>query len=169
MRPRQILDRFNVGFIATTEGATESLEHHDRIIKDGLGDRITTTFRPEDVTDPDNARFIQNIESLADITKQDCSSWQGYLNALRKRRSEFKARGATATDHGHPTSSTQNLSEKDADVLFSKCLKGNATATEKEAFRGQMLTEMAKMSLEDGLVMQIHPGSYRNHNGCTSR
>lgn len=82
---------------------------------------------------------------------------------------QSKARGATATDHGHPTSSTQNLSEKDADVLFSKCLKGNATATEKEAFRGQMLTEMAKMSLEDGLVMQIHPGSYRNHNGCTSR
>jgi glucuronate isomerase len=27
-----------------------------------------------------------------------------------------------------------------------------------------MLVEMARMSLEDGLVMQIHPGSYRNHN-----
>jgi glucuronate isomerase len=27
-----------------------------------------------------------------------------------------------------------------------------------------MLTEMATMSADDGLVMQIHPGAFRNHN-----
>ena len=164
MRPRQLLDQFNVEFIATTEGATESLEHHDRIIKDGLGHRVTTTFRPDDVTDPDNVHFVKNIEKLGAITGEDSSSWSGYLKSLSKRRLEFKERGATATDHGHPTAATQNLSAKDAQQLYDKCLQGEASSHEKETFRGQMLTEMAKMSLEDGLVMQIHPGSYRNHN-----
>src|SRR4029453_6001931 len=45
-----------------------------------------------------------------------------------------------------------------------RVLSGGVTADEAEAFRGQVLTEMARMSLDDGLVMQIHPGSFRNHN-----
>lgn len=164
MRPRQILDQFNVDFIATTEGATETLEHHDKIIQDGLGHRITTTFRPDDVTDPDNPNFSENIATLGDLTDEDSAQWSGYLSALRQRRLEFKARGATATDHGHPSPRTENLPAGEAKKLFEACLQGKANASEKETFRGQMLTEMAKMSLDDGLVMQIHPGSYRNHN-----
>ena len=72
--------------------------------------------------------------------------------------------GATSTDHGHPTAATADLSKADAEALFARVTSGTASAADAELFRAQMLTEMAKMSLDDGLVMQIHPGSFRNHN-----
>jgi glucuronate isomerase len=91
-------------------------------------------------------------------------SWQGYLNALRNRREFFRNHGATATDHGHATPLTADLSAVACEALFQKIISGEASAQEQELFRGQMLTEMAGMSLEDGMVMQIHPGVHRNHN-----
>ena len=90
--------------------------------------------------------------------------WNGYLAAHRKRRAFFKTMGATSTDHGHPTAQTSDLPAGDCERLFRKALDGTTTPAEAEMFRGQMLTEMARMSLDDGLVMQIHPGSFRNHN-----
>ena len=72
--------------------------------------------------------------------------------------------GATSTDHGHATPRTADLSPAEAAALFDRVKGGSASPAEAELFRAQMLTEMAGMSLEDGLVMQIHPGSFRNHN-----
>jgi glucuronate isomerase len=90
--------------------------------------------------------------------------WSGYLAAHRQRRRHFIARGATASDHGHPTARTADLPPGEAAALFTKIVSGRFTAEDADLFRGQMLTEMARMSLDDGLVMQIHPGSFRNHN-----
>ena len=72
--------------------------------------------------------------------------------------------GATSTDHGHPSARTADLSAAEARALYAKLREGRSSAAEAELFRAQMLTEMAAMSLEDGLVMQLHPGSLRNHN-----
>jgi glucuronate isomerase len=91
-------------------------------------------------------------------------SWAGYLAAHRKRRAFFAAAGATSTDHGHPSARTADLTAPEAEKLFARVISGKAEAVEAELFRAQMLTEMARMSLDDGLVMQIHPGSFRNHN-----
>jgi glucuronate isomerase len=98
------------------------------------------------------------------LTGEDTTSWRGYLRALESRRQFFKSLGATATDHGHPTAQTADLSERDVDALFAAVLSEDASEAQRELFRAQMLTEMARMSIEDGLVMQIHPGSVRNHN-----
>jgi glucuronate isomerase len=98
------------------------------------------------------------------MTGEDTMAWPGYLNALRKARERFRALGCTATDHGHPTAQTADLPTAEAAELFRRVLAGKADAQQQELFRAQMLTEMAQMSLEDGLVMQIHPGSVRNHN-----
>jgi hypothetical protein len=94
----------------------------------------------------------------------DVYSWRGYLEAHRIRRAAFAALGTTATDHGHPTAATADLSDSEAQVLFGKIISGSFTPAEAELFRAQMLTEMAKLSIDDGLVMQIHPGAFRNHN-----
>jgi len=83
---------------------------------------------------------------------------------LRMSRARFKEAGCTSTDHGHPTAQTADLPSSEAAELFSQVLAGNSDPRQQELFRAQMLTEMAQMSLEDGLVMQIHPGSARNHN-----
>lgn len=162
-KPRALLDRFNIEVIATTEGALNDLKHHAKLKGTGFEKRVITTFRPDDVVDADRADFAANVQKLGEITGEDTSNWQGYLQALRIRRAYFRDHGATATDHGHPTANTADLALAEAEALFARCLKG-ASAADAELFRGQMLTEMAGMSLEDGMTMQIHPGAHRNHN-----
>ncbi|TLM78216.1 glucuronate isomerase [Microbulbifer harenosus] len=162
--PRALFERFNIEVIATTESPLDDLRHHQTILDSDWKGRVITAFRPDPVLDPDFEGFVDNLAQLAEITGEDTSTWAGYLAALRNRREFFKQMGATSTDHGHPTATTANLSAADAEALFLKVSTGNGSAADAELFRGQMLTEMARMSLEDGLVMQIHPGSYRNHN-----
>ncbi|MGI9394246.1 MAG: glucuronate isomerase, partial [Boseongicola sp.] len=163
-RPRALFDRFRIEVIATTEGALDSLEHHATIAASDWNGRVITTYRPDSVIDPDNPSFIANLKEFANITGEDTLSWTGYLEAHRKRRRDFIASGATATDHGHLSARTENLSDIEAKRLFEKVVGGSHTPEQAEVFRAQMLTEMAKMSLDDGLVMQIHPGSLRNHS-----
>ncbi len=163
-RPRALFDRFNIEVLATTDSPLDSLEHHRAIKESDWSGRIIPTFRPDPVTDPDFDGFRKNIETLGHITNENTHSYKGYLAALRYRREFFIRMGATSTDHGNPTAFTVKLSDHEIDKLFNKALKGQLTRHEAENFRGHMLTEMAGMSLEDGLVMQIHPGSWRNHN-----
>ena len=162
--PRALYDSFHMEVLATTDAPFDSLNDHQAIRDSGWKARIIPTFRPDSVVDPDFAGFRENITRLGQVTGEDTSTWSGYLNALRKSRERFRKMGATATDHGHPTANTANLTETEAVALFAKVLSGKADKNEHELFRAQMLTEMARMSVEDGLVMQIHPGSARNHN-----
>ncbi len=162
--PRALYDSFHMEVLATTDAPFDSLNDHQAIRDSGWKARIIPTFRPDSVVDPDFAGFRENITRLGQVTGEDTSTWSGYLNALRKSRERFRKMGATATDHGHPTANTANLTETEAVALFAKVLSGKADKHEHELFRAQMLTEMARMSVEDGLVMQIHPGSARNHN-----
>jgi glucuronate isomerase len=163
-KPRALLDRFNIEVIATTESAIDPLQHHARIIKDGLGHRVITAFRPDSVLDPEFEGFADNIKTLAQLSQCDTGNYQGYLKALMERRKFFKAHGATSTDHGHATARTEDLSAAQAEALYKRALKNKLSADEADCFRAHMLTVMARMSIEDGLVMQIHPGSFRNHN-----
>ena len=163
-RPRSLFERFNIEVIATTESPLDPLAQHSKIRASGWKGRVITAYRPDPVVDPEFEGFAANVARLGEITGEDAETWRGYLAAHRDRRAFFKTMGATSTDHGHPTAQTSDLDSAACEALFAKVLKGNVSSTEAEAFRGQMLTEMAKMSLEDGLVMQIHPGSFRNHN-----
>jgi glucuronate isomerase len=162
--PRALYERFNLEVLATTDSPLDSLDDHKAIRASGWKARIVPTFRPDPVIDPEFAGFADHIRRLGEQTGEDTAAWAGYLNALRKARQRFKALGCTATDHGHPTAQTADLSTAEAAELHHLVLAGNADARLQELFRAQMLTEMARMSLDDGLVMQIHPGSTRNHN-----
>ncbi len=163
-RPRALFDRFNIEALATTEGPHESLRHHQAIRESGWDGHVITAYRPDAVIDFEDERLRGAMEQFAEVTGQDVYTWAGYLEAHRIRRAVFAEAGATSTDHGHPTAKTADLSDAEAEALFSSLLKGDVTPEKAELFRAQMLTEMAKMSLSDGLVMQIHPGSHRNHN-----
>ncbi|MBL4917168.1 glucuronate isomerase [Szabonella alba] len=163
-RPRALYERFNIEVISTTDSALDDLRWHRMIRESGWKGRVVPAYRPDAVTDPDFAGFAASIAQLGEISGEDTTTWEGYLNAHRSRRAYFKTFGATSTDHGHPTARTEDLAPKDAAALYQKVIAGKASAEERDAFRGQMLTEMARMSCEDGLVMQIHPGSFRNHS-----
>jgi glucuronate isomerase len=162
--PRALYERFNLEVLATTDSALDLLADHKAIRESNWKARILPTFRPDPVVDPDFSGFAENVAALGEKTGEDTSIWAGYLKALKLTRARFRELGCTATDHGHPTARTANLPPEDAAKLFQQMLTGNTDAQQRELFRAQMLTEMARMSVEDGLVMQIHPGSARNHN-----
>ena len=166
-RPRALFDRFGIEVLATTESALDPLAAHETIANSGWTGRVVTTYRPDAVIDPEFEGFAANIVELGRITGEDTSTWAGYLNAHRARRAFFKRHGATASDHGHPTARTADLPRDQAAAVFDKAIHGQCSAEEADLFRGHMLTEMARMSLDDGLVLQIHPGSYRNHSAST--
>jgi glucuronate isomerase len=162
--PRALFEQFNIEFLATTESPTDKLDHHRTIRNSGWGGRVVTTYRPDPVIDPDYEGFARHVALFGELAGENTDTWEGYLNAHRTRRAFFKSMGATATDHGHPTARTAALTKSEAAALFAKALAGRANAEEAELFRAHMLVEMARMSRDDGLVMQIHPGSFRNHS-----
>ncbi|MFN3613499.1 MAG: glucuronate isomerase [Rubrimonas sp.] len=161
-RPRALYDRFNIEVIATTDAALDDLRWHAEIRASGWRGRVIPTYRPDAVVDPETPDFARNVARLGEMAGCDVATFEGYLCAHRARRAFFADMGATATDHGHPTARTLDLSRAEAEALYQRVLKG-ADAADAEAFRAQMLTEFARMSLDDGLVMQIHAGSWRNH------
>ncbi|UUL81712.1 glucuronate isomerase [Sphingomonas qomolangmaensis] len=163
-RPRALFERFDIAFLATTEGADDPLGHHAAIRASGWQGRVATTYRPDAVIDVEHEGFATSMARFAELTGEDVYSWRGYLAAHAKRRADFRAAGATATDHGHATARTANLSATESEALFARVTGSDWTAADAELFRAQMLTEMAKLACDDGMVMQIHPGSFRNHN-----
>lgn len=163
-RPRALFERYNIEVIATTESPLDDLRHHKAIRDSGWQGKVITAYRPDPVVDPDFEGFMENLARFAQLTDEDCFSWNGYLNAHRKRRAFFASMGATSTDHGHPTAQTADLSILEAEGLFRRVTSAHFTPEDAELFRAQMLTEMIRMSVDDGLVMQIHPGAFRNHN-----
>ncbi len=163
-RPRALFERFGIEVLATTDAPVDPLTHHRALRDSGWPGRVIPTFRPDPVVDPDFEGFRENIAALGDITGEEVTHWRGYLRALANRRAFFAGLGATATDHGHPTARTEDLDPTDRETLFHKIITGYSDRRDHETFRGQMLTEMARMSLDDGLVMQLHPGAFRNHN-----
>jgi glucuronate isomerase len=163
-KPRALFDRYKIEVIATTENPLDDLRHHKAIRDSNWDGRVITAYRPDPVIDPEFEGFTDNLKRFSDISGEDAFSWKGYLAAHRNRRTFFKTMGATSSDHGHPTAATADLSAHEAEALFLRVTTGPASHQDAELFRAQMLTEMAGMSVEDGLVMQIHPGVYRNHN-----
>ena len=168
-RPRALFDRFNIELLATTESPTDDLRHHKAIRESGWKGRVVTAYRPDPVVDPEHEDFWASLDRFAALSGQDVSDWSGYLQAHRIRRQAFIEAGATSTDHGHPSAATADLAPADAEALYRRILDGVRSREDAELFRAQMLTEMARMSLDDGLVMQIHPGSWRNHNAALHR
>jgi glucuronate isomerase len=162
--PRALFDRFNIEVIATTDAAVDSLEFHKAIRESGWKGRVIPTFRPDAVVDAEFLGFQDNLKKLGEVSGIDVSDWKGYLDALRARRAFFKANGATATDHGHLTALTADLPLQECERLYQRVYAGKMNPGDVELFQAQMLTEMAGMSVEDGLTMQLHPGSVRNYN-----
>lgn len=163
-RPRSLLDRFNVEILATTDSALSDLSAHDKL-SDLLGPgRVIPTFRPDSLLHVDHLRWNDEIRVLSDVSGVEVADYGTFLAALRQRRSAFIAAGARATDHGHLLADTTPLPASEAQRIFAAARRGEATPEEAQAFSANMLYEMARMSVEDGLVMQLHPGVLRNHS-----
>jgi glucuronate isomerase len=163
-RPRALFDRFRIEVLATTDAATDALEHHARIHASGWNGRVIPTFRPDalvQIRSPGWAGHLDRLEAIAGAPIADVGA---FGRALADRRAFFRQMGATATDHGVEEPYAAPLGADEADAIFQRARTGAATAEDERRFQGHMLMEMAAASAADGLVMQLHAGSLRNHN-----
>ncbi|MEU4482203.1 glucuronate isomerase [Micromonospora sp. NPDC023966] len=163
-RPRTLLDAFNIELMATTDSATSPLHDHSRLRDAGLGERVVPTFRPDALTHVGHPGWTGQLERLQELSGMDTGDYDGYLAALLARRAAFVAAGARATDHGHVSAAAEPLSPAEARRIYADARNGAVTPEASSAFTGHMLYEMARMSCDDGLVMQIHPGVLRDYD-----
>jgi glucuronate isomerase len=163
-RPRRLFEQFNIEVLATTDAAADPLDHHRAIRESGWKGRVVPTFRPDGVVNIDRPDWRENLDALGEVCGYEITSYAKLIQALEERRAFFKSMGATATDHAALTPYTEELSADEAETVFQRALAGEADDDDAMRFTGHLLMENARMSIEDGLVMQFHPGSYRNHN-----
>jgi len=162
--PRKLFERFNIAVLCTTDAATSTLEHHRAIRASGWQGQIRPTFRPDGVTNLEAPGWQADILRLSEISGVEVVDYASFIQALEMRREFFKHMGAVATDHASLTPFTAELTPGAVEQIFQHALKGQATPNDAARFTAHMLMELARMSVEDGLVMQLHPGSLRNHN-----
>ena len=163
-RPRRLFERFNIEVLATTDAAADPLPHHQAIRASGWPGRVVPCFRPDAVLRIDAPDWRPALEALGQACGFEAGDYPAFIRALEDRRAYFKAQGATATDLAAPTAYTGALSGSEAEAIFQRARRGQATAADAFRFMGHMVMECARMSVEDGLVMQFHVGAYRNHN-----
>lgn len=163
-RPRALLKRFNIEFLATTDGASDSLQHHESLRAAKIGTRIVPTFRPDALFAIASSEWAGELKKFSEVAGSTINTYGELVEAIRKRRVEFKRTGATATDHAVITPHTERLADADVERMFARAVEGKANRHDQSRFEAHMLMEMAAQSTEDGLVMQLHAGALRNHN-----
>lgn len=167
-RPRALFERFGIEVLATTDDPLDDLAGHARLAADDWPGRVVPTFRPDRYLDPDSASFVRDVNRLLDVGGVG-ATFTGYLSALAARREHFIRHGAVSADHGVEVAATFYLDAGEGERLFQAVVSGRADARERAVFRGHMMVQMARMSVEDGLVMTLHAGVVRNHSSATFR
>lgn len=162
--PRALFDRFNIEVLSTTDGAADTLEHHQAIRDSDWNGRVIPCFRPDSVVNIQSSDWKAQVQSMGDLCGIKIDSYEKFIQALENRRAFFKSMDAVSTDQGVHSPYTHRLTTGEVKGLFQRALDGEANDEDGGLFAAHMLMEMARMSIEDGLVMQIHPGSFRNHN-----
>lgn len=162
--PRALFERFHIEILCTTDASTDMLQHHRAIRDSGWNGKIYPTFRPDGVIKLDDPNWLENINLLSEASGISISDFDSFIKALEERRLFFKSMGALASDHDVLTPFTMELTCTEANQIFRRALKGDLLKDDVQQFRAHMLMEMARMSCEDGLVMQLHCGSWRNHS-----
>ncbi len=163
-RPRALFEQFGIETLCTTDAATAALNHHQAIRDSGWNGRVLPTFRPDAVVNLDSAGWRDEMDKLSDMSGISVTDYASFIQALENRRAFFKQMGAKATDHAALTAYTHRLSDAEANAILQRAFQGKAEINDAPQFTGHMLMEMARMSIEDGLVMQLHVGAFRNHN-----
>ena len=163
-RPRALFDSFNIEVLTTTDAATDSLEHHAAIRDSEWDGRVIPCFRPDALFKIAHPSWQEELRRLAGIVESDIAHFRDFVQALEERRDFFRSLGATSTDHAVVSPYTEQLEPGEVELLFRRAMHGEADSDDQARFEAHMLMEMARMSIDDGLVMQIHPGSLRDHN-----
>lgn len=167
---RALYARFGIEVLATTDDPCDDLSFHAALRDDPTWtSRVVPTFRPDRYLEPLGPTWLDDVERLGEVTGLETSEYDGFLAALAERRRYFVAHGAVSADHSHADARTDVLSGREADRLFTLARKQEATEAEATALRRHLVSEMGRMSCDDGLVMTLHPAVRRSHHGPTAQ
>ncbi|MDR2931395.1 MAG: glucuronate isomerase [Propionibacteriaceae bacterium] len=167
-RPRALMDRFDIEFMATTDDPCDDLAHHDKLARDrSFHHRVVPTFRPDRYLEPGRAEWAGLVARLGEVAGEDTSTYAGWIAAMENRRAYFAAHGAVSSDHSHSDVNTTALTRDEAERVYGRALRGQASSSQAKGLQQTMLFEQARMASEDGLTMTLHPAVFRNHHTPT--
>nr|WP_108872126.1 glucuronate isomerase [Tessaracoccus timonensis] len=167
-KPRALYKRFNIDFLATTDDPCDDLAGHQQLVDDPTWDsRVVPTFRPDKYLEPARAGWVELTKQLGGVAGVEIGSYADHLEAMRIRRRYFVDHGAVSSDHSHRDARCARLDDAEAERLFARALAGEITVDEGDALRAHMVNDQARLAVEDGLVMTLHPAVYRNHDTAT--
>ena len=163
---KELIKKFNVETICTTDDPTDSLEYHKQLKKDKYEINVFPAFRP------DRGRMIENIglfnlwfNKLQEVTDIHVMNFRTYIDALRNRHDYFHANGCRLSDHGLETAYAEDYSSEEIEKIFSKVLLNKELKQEEILkFNSAMLYEFGIMDYEKNWTQQFHIGALRNTN-----
>lgn len=163
-RPRALFERFRIETLCTTDDAADPLDAHRAIRASGWPGDVRPTLRADGVTNLFAPSWRGNLEGLGAAVGREVATTAGLVAALEERRAYFRSLGAIATDLGVESAYTGRLSTPEADAILGRALRGKASLDDARRYAGHLIIELARMSVEDGMVMQLHVGAFRDHD-----
>ena len=164
-RPQALLDRFGIEILATTDDPADDLAAHEALGQDAsVRTRVVPTFRPDRYLEPLRSGWVAAVKQLGATANTDIGDYAGYVEALEDRRQVLPVPRCDLIGPQPPRRDRRAAEPREAQRIYTLAMKGAVTAQEATAFRRHMVLEMARMSCEDGLVMTLHPGVWRNHH-----
>jgi glucuronate isomerase len=163
----QILQKFRVSVVCTTDDPADDLSHHQAIRTSSLPTRVYPAFRPDKVFAIDQGAAFQTwVERLEKASGYSASGLAGLLDALRARHVFFESLGAKLSDHGLPFCYSEPCAEAEASAIYERtCSGGPPRDSDALKFRSFMLRFFGELDAGAGWTKQLHLGALRNSNG----
>ena len=164
---RQILQRFKVQVVCTTDDPADSLQYHQKIEEDAVPTRIYPTFRPDKVfAVRDVVGFNAWCDQLAALCGDNpVADLEGLLRALRNRHDFFHALGGRLSDHGMTQCFANFCDFETASSIFSRARSGECVhQKEEDQLASFLFLESGRLDAEKSWTKQLHLGPLRNNN-----
>ncbi|MBW5396163.1 glucuronate isomerase [Brachyspira pilosicoli] len=170
MTVKDILKKFKVHTIGTTDDPIDNLEYH-KLINEGkakigkIDTKVVPSFRPDKAINIEMNDFSDYIKKLEEVSKVNIKDIKSLIEALYNRIDYFKTLGCVSSDCSLSTVPFNLDDEKNIDGIFKKAMNKESLSIEEiEKYKTYILIKLIKKYRESNLVMQIHISAMRNNN-----
>ncbi|MDE5750342.1 MAG: glucuronate isomerase, partial [Duncaniella sp.] len=166
MTARNLMRRYNVETVCTTDDPVDTLEYHKKVKDDGFEIKMLPTWRPDKAMAVENpAEFRAYVEKLAEVSGVEINKFKDMIDALQKRHDFFEEMGCRLSDHGIEEFYAADYTDAEIEAIFDKVYGGKElTHDEIHKFKSAMMIIFGEMDYESGWTQQFHYGAIRNNN-----
>ncbi len=165
---RNLIRRFKVELIGTTDDALSPLQEHAVLKAEEKDFIVSPTFRPDRFLHPQKAAFAPALKELCDSLQVSVLelSFADFIAALKQRIDAFVEAGCVITDHGlEDYHFARAVGPDELDRLLQDFARGElADAKTLAVWQTEFLLALAPHYVKHDLVMQVHFGAMRNNN-----